>query len=62
MAAVASVANNADANMRWFYVLEDIAELENDENERQKILKCQDSLKKYPSTIQVHQIEYFAFF
>lgn len=44
------------ANLRWFYVLEDILETEDDDQMKQKIRKCQDSLKKYP--LVIHDLEH----
>lgn len=42
------------ANLRWFYILEDVLEAES--SMRDKVEKCQESLKKYP--LVIHDLQH----
>ena len=44
------------ANLRWFYILEDIVEMESNEKIKSKLKQCQDSLLKYP--LVIHNIDH----
>ena len=40
------------ANLRWFYIIDDLLVSESDEILRMQMRKCQDSLQRYPLVIQ----------
>ena len=40
------------ANFRWFYMLDDLIEIETDQEKAQQLRNCQVSLQKYPLVVQ----------
>ena len=39
------------ANFRWFYMLDDLIDIESDQEKAQQLKNCQVSLQKYPLVV-----------